>query len=194
MDGQNRILKKWLSRGRADGVEISYSRLLRVIGQELEAKGIATCCLWTERDRFDVIGLRTGGAVEASFWQRLRAKQPAPGYATVELNYSIEALLRLDELNQAKRTLAIPRSDFRTLSEQLRTIGAVVDRRAGQLIRLERVAHEGMIASLAVQYQMATGELMTEEFSAPSLYDFSVQIFMMEKRRMQNRASVSRAA
>ena len=168
MDGQNRILKKWLSRGRADGVEISYSRLLRVIGQELEAKGIATCCLWTERDRFDVIGLRTGGAVEASFWQRLRAKQPAPGYATVELNYSIEALLRLDELNQAKRTLAIPRSDFRTLSEQLRTIGAVVDRRAGQLIRLERVAHEGMIASLAVQYQMATGELMTEEFSAPS--------------------------
>jgi hypothetical protein len=36
--------------------------------------------------------------------------------------------------------------------------------------------------------------LMTEEFSAPSLYDFSVQIFMMEKRRTGNNRAVPRAA
>lgn len=169
MDGPNRILKKWLSLGRAGGAEINYALLLRVIGQQLEAQGIATCCLWAERDRFNVIGLGAGAALDAGLWQRLKTRQLAPGYATVELDYSIETLLRLDELNQAKRALALPRSDFLNLSEQLRTIGAVLDRRAGQLIRLERVAQEGMIASLTVQYQMATGELMTEEFSAPSL-------------------------
>lgn len=198
MDAQNRILKKWLSVGRANGAaDLNYSRLLRVIGQELEAKGISTCCLWAEPERFDVIGLCPGGAnqvVEAGFWQRLRSKKAAAGYTTVELSYAIDALLRLDELNQAKRTLTLPRSDFLTLSEQLRTVGAIVDRRGGQLIRLDRTAYDGMICSFSVQYRMATGELITEEFSSPSLYDFSVQIFMMEKRRTQKPSSVSRAA
>jgi len=197
MESQNRILKKWLSVGRA-GVDLDYSRILRVIGQELEAKGITTCCLWAERDRFDVIGLCPGSAsnsvVEAGFWQRLRSKKSAPGYKTIELTYTIEALLRLDELNQGKRALTMPRSDFLTLSEQLRTVGAIVDRRGGQLMRLDRTAYDGMISSFSVQYRMATGELMTEEFSSPSLYDFSVQIFMMEKRRLRNLATVSRAA
>ena len=198
MATQNRILKKWLSLGRADGgADLEYSRLLRVIGQELEAKGISTCCLWLERDRFDVIGLREGGesrVVEAGFWRRLKSKNGAAGHATIELRYSIEGLLRLDEINQAKRALAMPRGDFLTLSEQLRTVGAIVDRRGGQLIRLDRSAYQGMISSFTVQYRMATGELMTEEFSAPSLDDFSVQIFMMGKRRLRNRPSVSRAA
>ncbi|MGZ8453975.1 MAG: hypothetical protein ACXWZE_17980, partial [Candidatus Binatia bacterium] len=63
-----------------------------------------------------------------------------------------------------------------------------------QLIRLDRTAYEGMISSFTVQYKMATGELVTEEFSAPSLYDFSVQIFMMEKRRSGNSPAVSQAA
>ena len=97
--------------------------------------------------------------------------------------------MRLDELNRAKRTLASPRADFLKLSEQLRTVGAIVDRRGGQLIRLDRTAYEGMISSFTVQYKMATGELVTEEFSASSLYDFSVQIFMMEKRRSSNSRS-----
>ena len=126
------------------------------------------------------------GVVEAGFWQRLKSKNGAAGYTTIKLGYSIEGLMRLDELNQAKRTLASPRADFLKLSEQLRTVGAIVDRRGGQLIRLDRTAYDGMISSFTVQYKMATGELVTEEFSAQSLYDFSVQIFMMEKSRSGN--------
>jgi len=198
MEIQNRIPKKWLSVGRTAGAaEINYSRLLRVIGQELEAKGISTCCLWAERDRFEVIGLCPSGAnqvVEAGFWQRLKARKVSSGYATLELAYSVDGLLRLDELNRATRTLGAPRSDFLRLSEQLRTVGAIVDRRGGQLVRLDRTAYQGMISSFTVQYKMRSGELVTEEFSAPSLYDFSVQIFMMEKRRTGNSPSVSRAA
>jgi hypothetical protein len=198
MEMQNSIVKKSPSVGNADGgAALDYSRILRVVGQELEAKGISTCCLWVEANRVDVIGLCTSSAngdVDAGFWQRLKSKNAAAGYTTTELRFSIEGLLRLDETNQAKRTLATPRADFLKLSEQLRTVGAIVDRRGGQLIRLDRTAYESMISSFTVQYKMATGELVTEEFSAPSLYDFSVQIFMMEKRRSGNRPSVSQAA
>ncbi len=198
MEMQNSIVKKSPSLGNADsGADLDYSRILRVVGQELEAKGISTCCLWVEANRVDVIGLCTSsanGVVEAGFWQRLKSKNVAAGYTTTELRFSIEGLLRLDELNRAKRILATPRADFLKLSEQLRTVGAIVDRRGGQLIRLDRTAYEGMISSFTVQYKMPTGELVTEEFSAPSLYDFSVQIFMMEKRRSANSPSVSQAA
>jgi hypothetical protein len=197
MELQNSIIKKSPSLGNAgDGADIDYSRLLRVVGQELDAKGISTCCLWMEANRIDVIGLCTsnGGVVEAGFWQRLKSKNTVAGYTTTELRFSIEGLLRLDELNRAKRTLASGRADFLKLSEQLRTVGAIVDRRGGQLIRLDRTAYDGMISSFTVQYKMATGELVTEEFSSSSLYDFSVQIFMMEKRRSSDSRSVSRAA
>mgnify|MGYP001231127939 CR=1 FL=1 len=194
---QNSIVKTRVSQGDVDGgAEFDYSRILRVVGQELEAKGISTCCLWVEANRVDVIGLCTSSSVvvEAGFWQRLKSKNVAAGYTTTKLGYSIEGLMRLDELNRAKRSRAMPRADFLRLSEQLRTVGAIVDRRGGQLIRLDRTAYEGMISSFTVQYKMATGELVTEEFSAPSLYDFSVQIFMMEKRRSGNSPSVSQAA
>lgn len=198
MEMPNSIVKTRLSQGDVDGgADFDYSRILRVVGQELEAKGISTCCLWMEKNRVDVIGLCTSsanGVVEAGFWQRLKSKNGAVGYTTVKLGYSIAGLMRLDELNRAKRTLATPRADFLKLSEQLRTVGAIVDRRGGQLIRLDRTAYEGMISSFTVQYKMATGELVTEEFSAQSLYDFSVQIFMMEKRRSGNSPAVSQAA
>ena len=197
MEMQNSIVKTRLRLGDVDGgAEFDYSRILRVVGQELEAKGISTCCLWVEANRVDVIGLCTSsnGAVEAGFWQRLKSKNVAAGYTTTKLGYSIEGLMRLDELNRAKRSRAMPRADFLRLSEQLRTVGAIVDRRGGQLIRLDRTAYEGMISSFTVQYKMVTGELVTEEFSAPSLYDFSVQIFMMEKRRSGNSPSVWQAA
>ncbi|MGZ8426989.1 MAG: hypothetical protein ACXWYD_18735 [Candidatus Binatia bacterium] len=198
MEMQNSIVKTRVSQGDVDGgADFDYSRILRVVGQELETKGISTCCLWMEKNRVDVIGLCTSsanGVVEAGFWQRLKSRNVAAGYTTIKLGYSIAGLMRLDELNRAKRTLATPRADFLKLSEQLRTVGAIVDRRGGQLIRLDRTAYEGMISSFTVQYKMATGELVTEEFSAPSLYDFSVQIFMLEKRRSGNSPAVSRAA
>ncbi len=198
MEMQNSIVKTRRSLGDVDGgADFDYSRILRVVGQELEAKGISTCCLWVEANRVDVIGLCTSsanGVVEAGFWQRLKSKNGAAGYTTIKLGYSIEGLMRFDELNQAKRTLASPRADFLKLSEQLRTVGAIVDRRGGQLIRLDRTAYDGMISSFTVQYKMATGALVTEEFSAQSLYDFSVQIFMMEKRRSGNSPEVSQAA
>jgi len=197
MEMQNSIVKTWLSQEGVDGgANFDYSRILRVIGQELETKGISTCCLWMEPNRVDVIGLCTSGSdvVEPGFWRRLKSKNGAAGYTTIKLGYSIEGLMRLDELNQAKRMHAMPRADFLKLSEQLRTVGAIVDRRGGQLMRLDRTAYEGMISSFTVQYKMATGELVTEEFSAQSLYDFSVQIFMMEKRRSGNSPAVSQAA
>ena len=198
MEMQNKALRKWLSSDRKNGGQpLDYSRILRVIGQQLEARRISTCCLWAERDRFDIIGLSAGApnaVVEAGFWQRLRAKPSAPGYSTLELSFTLDELLRLDEANQSKREISLPRSDFLTLSEQLRTVGAIVDRRGGQLIRVDRAAYDGMISSFSVQYKLPSGVLMTEEFSAPSLYDFSVQIFMMEKRRTGNNRAVSRAA
>ena len=198
MEMQNSIVKTWPSLEDVDGgADFDYSRLLRVVGQELEDQGDihllsvdgsepCRCHRPVHRQR--------SGVVEAGFWQRLKSKSGAAGYTTIKLGYSIEGLMRLDELNQAKRTLASPRADFLKLSEQLRTVGAIVDRRGGQLIRLDRTAYEGMISSFTVQYKMATGELVTEEFSASSLYDFSVQIFMMEKRRSGNSPEVSQAA
>jgi len=197
MEMQNNIITKSPSlENSGGGADHDYSRLLRVVGQELETKGISTCCLWMEATRIDVVGLCTGngGVVEAGFWQRLKSKSAVAGYTTTEVRFSIEGLLRLDELNRAKRTLASGRADFLKLSEQLRTVGAIIDRRGGQLIRLDRTAYEGMISSFTVQYRMATGELVTEEFSASSLYDFSVQIFMMEKGRSSNSRPVCRAA
>lgn len=198
MEMQNSVVNKSPNQASDDsGAGLEYSRILRTVGQELETKGITTCCLWMEAAHIDVIGLcahNAKGVGEAGFWQRLKAKSSAPGYTTTELRYSIDGLLRLDETNRAKRSGDAARADFLKLSEQLRTVGAIVERRGGRLLRLNRSAYDGMISSFTVQYKMPTGESVTEEFSAPSLYDFSVQIFMMEKRRAGNRGSVSQAA
>ena len=82
MEMQNSIVKTRPSLGDVDGgADFDYSRILRVVGQELETKGISTCCLWMEANRIDVIGLCTGsgGVVEAGFWQRLKSKNGGRG-------------------------------------------------------------------------------------------------------------------
>lgn len=195
---KNQLNPSYGMRDPIDGGGVEYTRLLRVIGQELEGKGVTTCCLWVEADGFEVIGLCPAdidaNPEERRFWQRFITKSSSPGHATIELRYGVQDLLRLEEFYEVKRNIGPARSDFLTLSEQLRTVGAIVDRRAGQLVRLDRIAYENMISSFAVQYKTRAGELVTEEFSAASLYDFSVQMFMMEKRRTNVRPSVHRAA
>jgi hypothetical protein len=196
MDMQLATTNQRMAPARRSARPVEYALLLRVVGQELEAKGISTCCVWQADDGFDVLGLSAATAnrlVDSGFWQRLTSRRAAAAHSILELHYSHDALVRVDEINRNRRGVGPAISDFLQLSEQLRTLGAIVDRRGGQLLRLDRLAYEGMISSFTLQYRAASGELVTEEFSAPSLYDFSVQIFMMEKRRMRD-GRVPRAA
>ena len=174
----------WLtSSARGMGVKAEQARIFRAIGQDLEAKAIATFCLRLDEGRYIVRGLvemekktrRANG-----LWARLR-KRPPCGDA-LELSYSMEEIERLDALGRTRRASGNKLPDFFSVSQQLRALAAMIDRKGGKIIRLDRIAYEGMIPAIAIHYRTLSGDHAAEEHTASTLYDYCVHMYKTRKQ------------
>jgi hypothetical protein len=91
-----------------------------------------------------------------------------------ELRYTAKDIDYLEREGIAKRRNPRGTPDFLSLSHILRTAGAQVEKKSGQLIGVSRrVQSEGM-QSLVTKFRNYNGEEQEEEYVGPSVYDLCV--------------------
>jgi hypothetical protein len=59
----------------------------------------------------------------------------------------------------------------------------MIDRKGSEIIRLDRIAYEGMIPAVAIHYRTTSGDHAAEEHTASNLYDYCVHMYKMRKRQ-----------
>jgi hypothetical protein len=169
------------SGSSADAIR-DQARLFRAIGQDLEVKAIATFCLRLSEGRYFVRGLVEPGREtrrKTSIWSAFR-KKPANDDA-LELSYSMEEIEKLDALGRARRNTVNKLPDFLSVSQQLRALAAMIERKGGEITRVDRIAYEGMIPAVAIHYNTFAGDNTVEEHTASNLYDYCVHMYKTRK-------------
>jgi hypothetical protein len=170
-----------------------HARSLRAIGQDLEDKGINQFNLKSSKYGYLVHAL---GAPKEGLLRSLRrnigVSTDEKNHAPARFIYSLETIDQLDDRGRAKRGVGEKLPDFFSLSQCLRAIGAVIDAKRGQLVELSRNAEVDSIPSVVVRYLTLNGSYVSEEHSAPALYDRSVHLY--KSRRPESDASDDFAA
>jgi len=87
------------------------------------------------------------------------------------LRYTAKDIDYLEREGIAKRRNPRGTPDFLSLSHILRTAGAQVEKKSGQLIEVSRRVQSEGIHSLVIKFRNYNGEEREEEYVGPSVYD-----------------------
>ena len=143
---------------------INYSEVLRVIGQDLEIRGIKAFDI---RDEGEKILVQCG-------------YQMPPAATPVTLTYTPKDIRELRPQGEEKRGQPLERKDFFTLSQTLRAIGGYVDQQKARLIRLSNNEFPGADVVFRIEYETREGERLVDNRSGSAIYDLCVNMY---KRR-----------
>lgn len=153
-----------------------YDEELRAIGQALDAKGVTGFELYKVMTGYYIKDL---GEHSAPSHSTIRNWLPGHGYGDTEsVTYGFE-LKDVDELSKsgrARRSKSGQLTQFRDLSNILRTIGAYLDSKEVELIEL----HKRPI-TVTLAYRNKSGDEQIEERPVSSFYSFFLEL--NEKRR-----------
>ena len=114
------------------------------------------------------------------FWQLLRFSQPAEieEQETIELRYSPEQLGHMDDEGRSKRgDLSSPNAH--SVSQVVRAVGALVDQKQARLLSLHKDEQK-----IEIEYESALKGRITEEFTAATLYEFWVRMYLKRSNRL----------
>jgi hypothetical protein len=142
----------------------SYSEILRVIGQDLEIRGIKAFDIRDEGERV---------FVQCGY-------QAPPAATPVTLYYSARDIEELKPQGAENRGQPSKAEDFFTLSQTLRAIGGYVDQKKARLIRLSNNDCPGADAVFRIEYETRERERVVDDRSGSAIYDLCVNMY---KRR-----------
>jgi hypothetical protein len=145
-------------------VPLNNSEVLRVIGQDLEIRGIKAFDIRAEGDKI---------LVQCGY-------QMPPAATPVTLSYTPRDLREMRPQGEEKRGQALERRDFFTLSQTLRAIGGFVDEQKARLIRLSNNDFTGADVVFRIEYETRAGERLIDNRSGSAIYDLCVNMY---KRR-----------
>jgi hypothetical protein len=145
-------------------VPINNSEVLRVIGQDLEVRGIKA---------FDIRAEGENILVQCGY-------QVPPAATPVTLSYTPRDIRELRPQGEEKRGQTSERRDFFTLSQTLRAIGGFVDEQKARLIRLSNNDFSGADVVFRIEYETQAGERLIDNRSGSAIYDLCVNMY---KRR-----------
>ena len=162
-------------------VTLSYSQILRVIGQDLEPLGINSFELakwgddyivWTEHSEFgrELSGKRT---FFEKITQKLLRHTDSDKETPHRRYFSRVEILLADIERQSKRRILISPSNLRDLSLVLRVLGDYLDRKAAGEFTISWAPN-----SIKVRYDQKE-----ESFTLQNLYDFGVHMYMKRSDR-----------
>ena len=152
---------------------VSYSEILRVIGQDLEARAIKAFDIRDEGERILV----------------LCGYQVPPAATPVTLNYTPRDIEELKPQGAEKRGQPSKPADFFTLSQTLRAIGGYVDEKKARLLRLSNNDCPGADVVFRIEYETQEGERLVDDRSGSAIYDLCVNMY---KRRGKSARSIWR--
>jgi hypothetical protein len=145
-------------------VPLNNSEVLRVIGQDLEIRGIKAFDIRAEGDKI---------LVQCGY-------QMPPAATPVTLSYTLRDIREMRPQGEEKRGQALERRDFFTLSQTLRAIGGFVDEQKARLIRLSNNDFTGADVVFRIEYETRAGERLIDNRSGSAIYDLCVNMY---KRR-----------
>ena len=144
---------------------IAWSKALRAIGQDLEARGIKTFVIRCEADLY---------VVEAGY-------QSPPAPTPVTLYYTLDDIEQLDrEGREDNRDSGV--KDFLSLSQILRAIGSYVGRRGARLLSVSNNVLTGTMPVVKIEYETAQGERVVDDRTGSAIYDMCVRIYKLRER------------
>ncbi len=165
------------------GVLLSYSRILRVIGQDLEPLGVNAFELAKLGDDFSVsMNQRASQQVSSAkgtvldkinqvIFGRMDSPRETPHYK----NFTSREILAADMERQSRRNISRSRSDFRNLSLELRGLGDYLDRKLPGDFTISWAPAPDLIK---VRYDQ-----ISECFTLRDLYDFGIHMYMNRSDR-----------
>jgi hypothetical protein len=143
---------------------VSYSEILRVIGQDLEARAIKAFDIRDEGERI---------LVQCGY-------QVPPAATPVTLYYTPKDIEELKPLGAEKRGQPSKPADFFSLSQTLRAIGGYVDEKKARLLRLSNNDCREADVVFRIEYETQEGERLVDDRSGSVIYDLCVNMY---KRR-----------
>jgi hypothetical protein len=155
---------------------ISYSEILRAIGQDLELRGMKT---------FDVRNEGPNVLVQCGY-------QEPPAPMPVTLQYTPADIDELQLAGEKRRGQSSTAQDFYTLSQTLRAIGGYVEQKKGRLLRISNDHSTGADVVFRIEYEMEDGERMTDVYSSSAIYDICVSMYKHRGKFSQKRDKYKR--
>src|SRR5262245_56861850 len=145
---------------------IRCSQALRVIGQDLEARGIKTFVIRPEAD-FCV--------VEAGY-------QSPPAPTPISLHYTLDDIERLDHEGRERRDDDAGVQDFLRLTQILRAIGSYVTCKEARLLSVSNNALMGTMPVVRIEYETSQGEKVVDDRTGSAIYDMSLSFYRRRGR------------
>ena len=147
-----------------------YDEDLRAIGQALEARDISNFELKRLTDAYIISGMpeqtRSARSKVRRWLLRLRS-----GTRDESLTFGLADVDKLSQAGRARRSKPGQLTDFRHVSNNLRTIGAYLDSKEVELVEL----HKRPI-SITLSYRNKAGEEQREDRTISSFYNFFLQL------------------
>lgn len=162
---------------------LSHAQILRTVGQMLEGLELLSFTLTIEGEDLAVSTRQLPGKQKRLrvFWQRVRGKQPGahiPSSGLLEFHYTAADIARMDSEAQAKRGPANGVPEPHALSQILRTVGGIVDQKAGTLIAVRKDNQ-----NIEFDYRSSLNRTVTQQFTVPGLYDYWVKMYLHRSKR-----------
>ena len=165
------------------GVILSYSRILRVIGQDLEPLGVNAFELAKLGDDFSVSMNQSEseqapsakGTVLEKITQKIFGRPDSPRETSHRRDFTSREILVADMERQSRRKVSHSSSDLRNLSLELRGLGDYLDRKAAGDFTISWAPAPN---SIKVRYDQKS-----ESFTMRDLYDFGIHMYMKRSDR-----------
>lgn len=133
---------------------------LRIVGRDLDLRGIRTFIIRCDRDLFVV----TGGY------------QPPPAVMPVTVHYTSSDIER--RLVETKKDDCLSGArDFSSLAETLSAIGSYVTKKQGRLISVSNTASTPTIPIVIVKYVSLESDPVVEIFKGSAIYELCVSVY-----------------
>ena len=145
---------------------ITWSKALRGIGQDLEARGIKTFIIRCEADLY---------VVEAGY-------QSPPALTPITLYYTLDDIEQLDRAGREEDKCNSAAKDFLSLSQILRAIGTYLSRKGARLLSVSNNASTGTMPVVRIEYETAQGERVVDDRTGSAIYDLCVSIYKLRGR------------
>ena len=158
----------------------SYSLILRAIGQSLEEHRVQDFFLLKWHNEDFVVRGHSAAPVELSWIYKLIGQPVTHTKRSLELHYSLTSILQLQNRGVTLRKNPDNIPDYYLLSQTLRTVGRVIDKRALRLQSLERKGE-----TVCLEFQERTGQIRVEEHAINSFENYFLHTLLprVHKRR-----------
>ena len=149
-----------------------YNEELRAVGQALEAKGVTDFELNNQNVGYFIKDLREyRPSFRSTIWNWLRGRRSGDtGFVTY--GFDLKDVEELSKSGRARRSKPGQLTQFRTLSNILRTIGAYIDSKEAELIELHKLP-----ISITLVYRDKSGHEHREERPVSSFYSFFLELY-----------------